>query len=215
MCITQDGKDFRPEINNLIRIKARQAIGKLGLTKQDQDDLEQEIKCDLCKRWSRFNPAKSKAITFASHLVDNAILTIFEHSTADKRDFHREAFSLDGAISDGHGNSIQARAINDSEGSRWLGLDRRHFTEIVDLGIDITGVLTDEPAQLRDLCEHLRSLSIAEVKDETGIPRGTLYDRKAKVQEIFRKAGLDEYLPRPPGASPRRSVSNKQEHNDD
>ena len=215
MCITQDGKDFRKEINEIIRIKVTQKIGQFGLTRQDQGDLEQAVKCDLWRRWVHFRPGGSKPATFASRLVDNAILTVFEHRTAGKRNYHREAYSIDGTIPNRHGNGIQALSIDDRDGSRWLGLDQPHFTDCSDLALDVADLLIKLPDDLRELCVRLQTMSITEVARETGVPRGTLYDRLDLLKKFFREAGLDQYLPHSSGAFARRPVRNQQEQNDE
>jgi RNA polymerase sigma-70 factor (ECF subfamily) len=35
---------------------------------------------------------------------------------------------------------------------------------------------------------------MTEVSRELGIPRGTLYERKAKIRNVFEKTGLRDYL---------------------
>ena len=49
---------------DLIRHKARQLVGKAGLTEDDRQDLEQELMIDLLGRMKHFNPAKGKKTTF-------------------------------------------------------------------------------------------------------------------------------------------------------
>jgi RNA polymerase sigma-70 factor (ECF subfamily) len=48
--------------------------------------------------------------------------------------------------------------------------------------------------ELRELCERLRHMTLTEIARETGIPRGTLYERRSELQRIFEDAGLRDYL---------------------
>lgn len=55
-------------------------------------------------------------------------------------------------------------------------------------------VLADLSPQDREIRQRLMSGTITEVSEETGIPRGTLYDMLARLRERFEAAGLCDYL---------------------
>jgi hypothetical protein len=49
------------------------------------------------------------------------------------------------------------------------------------------------PEQL-DLVERLKSKPLGAIAAELGVPRTTLSSRLAVIREVFREAGLQEYL---------------------
>lgn len=207
----QERKGLPDDVDQLIQATARKLVRNYGFTKYDREDIEQDLRLHVLEAMPKFD-GRRKLIAFATHVIKNEVATIIKRRTAQKRGDGNAPVSLD-ATRDSDGTPVFS--ISEGDGNRRIGQDRKHFTDIVDLGIDIADALADQPDALRDLCENLQSRNPTDIQRETGIPRGTLYDRRAKVEEIFRMAGLDDYLPKPPGASTRQSVDDLQEHSNE
>jgi RNA polymerase sigma-70 factor (ECF subfamily) len=79
----QDIDDYAVRI---IKHKARQLIGRYGLTIFDREDLEQELMIDLLQRMRHFNPAKAKKSTFMARIVERHVATLLEARHARCRD---------------------------------------------------------------------------------------------------------------------------------
>ncbi len=191
-------------IRQLIEFRASQMVGKYGFTDDDRPDLEQDLPLHFLHRRPQFDRRRSKLITFADRIIRSRIKTFKEYRMDTKvRDYRREAYLIGDTVPE------------ESEERRRRGITRTNLTDRSDLALDVAGVMASLPDDLKDICTHLQSKPIAKVAEEIGIPRSTLYDRLAKLQKIFRKAGLAEYLPFPPGASRPRPVDDSQEQSDE
>ncbi len=190
----------------VIRHKARQLIGKYGFTRDDYDDLQQEMMLDLLRRLGKYDPSKAGLSTFVARIVDRKISTLIRHQRQEKRDYRRPVCSLDAQVEDQDG---QARGLDeilsqdafDEEVAR----HDRPEAERVDLRLDLTLVLDELPDDLRQLARLLQTRTVAEIARELGVPRSTLYEKGiARLRKIFEDNGLREYLgeARHPGMGP-------------
>ncbi|MBT8341829.1 MAG: sigma-70 family RNA polymerase sigma factor [Desulfatitalea sp.] len=176
----------------IIKHKARQLVGRYGLTFFDREDLEQELMIDLLQRMRHFNPAKAKKTTFIARIVERHIATILEARHAQCRDWRLCRVSLNTPYENEKGDTWELIDRVDNEGVlRPCQHDTREI-EINNLRMDVKRVLDTLPEDLRDLCERLRESNMAEIARETGVPRTTLYDKLTRIREAFRKAGLDD-----------------------
>ncbi|MBU0743174.1 sigma-70 family RNA polymerase sigma factor [bacterium] len=180
----------------VIRHKARQLIGKYGFTRDDYDDLQQEMMLDLLRRLGKYDPSKAGLSTFVARIVDRKISTLIRHQRQEKRDYRRPVCSLDAQVEDQDG---QARGLDeilsqdafDEEVAR----HDRPEAERVDLRLDLTLVLDELPDDLRQLARLLQTRTVAEIARELGVPRSTLYEKGiARLRKIFEDNGLREYL---------------------
>jgi RNA polymerase sigma-70 factor (ECF subfamily) len=181
-----------PYAARLIRIKARQLIGKAGLTSNDREDLEQELMIDLLQRMRRFNPARAKKTTFMARIVERHIATILEARHAQCRDWRLCRVSLNTPHENDKGDTRELIDRVDSEGSLYTCEPETRESAAGNLRMDIERVLDTLPEDLRDLCERLRQSNMAEIARETGVARTTLYDKLTRIREAFRQAGLDD-----------------------
>lgn len=177
----------------IIKHKARQLVGRYGLTFSDREDLEQELMVDLLQRMRHFNPAKAKKTTFIARIVERHIATLLEARHARCRDWRLCRVSLNTPYENDRGDTPR-ELIDRVDGEGNLGNCEKETRQeaISNLHMDIERVLDTLPEDLRDLCERLRESNMAEIARETGVARTTLYDKLARIREVFRKAGLDD-----------------------
>ena len=176
----------------IIKHKARQLVGRYGLTFFDREDLEQELMIDLLQRMRHFNPAKAKKSTFMARIVERHIATLLETRHAQCRDWRLCRVSLNTPHENDKGDTWELIDRMDSEGAlRTCRPDTRE-SEINNLRMDVARVLDTLPEDLRDLCERLRESNMAEIARETGVARTTLYDKLTRIRAAFRQAGLDD-----------------------
>ena len=191
---------------DVIRHKARQLIGKYGFTRDDYDDLQQEMMLDLLRRLGKYDPSKAGLSTFVARIVDRKVSTLIRHQRQEKRDYRRPVCSLDAQVEDQDG---QARGLDevlsqdafDDEVAR----HDRPSAERLDLRLDLSLVLDELPDDLRQLALRLQTRTVAEIARELGVPRSTLYEKGiARLRKIFEDKGLREYLgeARHPGKGP-------------
>jgi RNA polymerase sigma-70 factor (ECF subfamily) len=191
---------------DVIRHKARQLIGKYGFTRDDYDDLQQEMMLDLLRRLGKYDPSKAGLSTFVARIVDRKVSTLIRHQRQEKRDYRRPICSLDAQVEDQDG---QARGLDEvlSQDAFDDAVARhdRPQAERLDLRLDLSLVLDELPDDLRQLALRLQTRTVAEIARELGVPRSTLYEKGiARLRKIFEDKGLREYLgeARHPGKGP-------------
>jgi RNA polymerase sigma-70 factor (ECF subfamily) len=169
--------------NNFIRHKARQLIGKYGFTRDDYEDLKQELALDLLMRLSKFDPSKASLNTFVARIVDRKIANIIRDRRREKRDWRCEVVSLD------------EETIDQDECDRRFGRYDRPEAERRDMRLDVSLAVSALPSDLGSLAERLVRQTIAEAARDLGVPRGTLYDTAiARLRKTFQDKGLHEYI---------------------
>lgn len=180
----------------VIRHKARQLIGKYGFTRDDYDDLQQEMMLDLLRRLGKYDPSRAGLSTFVARVVDRKVSTLIRHQRQEKRDYRRHVCPLDAQIEDQDGqqrglDEVLSQDAFDEEIARY----DRPEAERIDLRLDLSLVLDDLPEDLRHLARRLQTRTVAEIARELGVPRSTLYEKGiARLRKIFEDNGLREYL---------------------
>jgi len=179
-----------------IRHKARQLIGKYRFTRDDFEDLQQNMTLDLLERLPKFDPDKATHSTFVARVVEHKISSLIRHRTQEMRDYRREAFSVNEAIKDGNGGTVErAQTISQDELSLRTGKYRRPEGDRINLRLDLSFIMAGLPPELQHLAKLLQTYSIAETARRLGVPRSTLYETGiARLREIFEDKGLRKYL---------------------
>jgi len=186
---------LHPYAEKLIRIKARQLVGKAGITRTDCEDLAQEMRLDLWRRLPKFDPKRAKFSTFADRVVKHKVASIIEARKAGLRDYRRQRCSLNDPLKTPDGKPAERGDMLDQDATLLrTGGTNRPADERINLRDDIRTVLAGLPPELRGLCCRLMKGTPTEVQGETGIPRGTLYEPFETLRRRFEKARLKEYL---------------------
>jgi RNA polymerase sigma-70 factor (ECF subfamily) len=179
----------------MVRIKARQLIGKAGFTESDQDDLEQELMSDVVGRLSKFNARRGTPKTFVACIIARKISKLIRHRTTGLRDFRCEAFSIDKPAGNDD-DAVPVRGdcvledINDPAGASQVPRE----VEASELAEATQRVISGLPRDLRRLCELLQRGTLADAARELGVPRSTLRYQLPRLRELFESAGLRSYL---------------------
>ncbi|HOY62649.1 MAG TPA: sigma factor [bacterium] len=173
-----------------IRVKARKLIGKAGFTRDDLEDIQQEIVLDILQRLPAYDPEKSSRHTFINDIADNKIAALIEERNAEKRDYRFTSGSLDDAKDDGDRawesriNSVTAEDFPWNKGGALSDFDR------FELRADIVQAFRGLPPNLQDICLRLMRDSAGVVAAETGIPKATVLYNLKKIRKHFEKSGL-------------------------
>jgi RNA polymerase sigma-70 factor (ECF subfamily) len=164
----------------IIRRKVRLLVGRAGFTRQDRDDLEQELVLRLLQSLDLFDPEQAHPNVFITTVIERAVAMILRERRAKKRD-SGVVRSLD-----------QAKAKDGSSAEpadpRGGGQDR------FDLASDLAEVFARLPEELRDLAERLKSQSLSQAARDLGVPRTTLQRQVQRLRQSFEDAGLRIYL---------------------
>jgi len=179
----------------IICSKAKQLVGVAGFTDSDRADIEQELTIVLLKRLPKFDAKKAQRRTFIVRLIDRKVVDLIRHRKAEKRDPMREECSLNERLSNGMGGTV---AVVDTLSK--TDLLRRSQKEVVSendltcMKLDLATVIASLPPELRDLCERLKTCTVAEISRQTGVPPSTLRSRIKRIRQRFQNAGLEDYL---------------------
>ncbi len=190
----------RPELSDyahrIIRFKAGQFAGKYGFTRDDYEDLCQEMVLDLLVRLPKYDPGKASLNTFVARIVDRKVANLIRFQRQEKRDHRREAFSLNDTIEDRDGHLIpREETVSQDAIDLLAGKSGSTASERSDVRLDVSLALSRLPPDLQRLAKLLMTHSITDVARELRLPRGTLYGRSlANLREILRQGKLKGYL---------------------
>ena len=179
----------------IIKHKAKQLIGRSGLTESDRKDLEQEMMLDLLQRLPKYDSDKAQLNTFVARIVEHKVSVVLSERNVGKRDWRLCTASMNDRLDSGEGENVERHEVYDmDEYLRQSGQQTRSSREQHDLSIDLERAITSLPPELRDLCVRLQTMNVTEISRATGIPRGTLYDRIKDLRNLFEDRGLRDYL---------------------
>jgi RNA polymerase sigma-70 factor (ECF subfamily) len=164
----------------IIRRKVRQLVGRAGFTKQDRQDLYQELVLRLLQSLELFDPDQSHPNVFITTVIERAVAMILRERRAKKR----------------NGGTVQfLDHARDNAGDSTEPVDpRRSQEEQIDLATDLAEALAKLPDDLRDLAERLKSQSVSQAARDLGMPRTTLQRQVQRLRQCFEDAGLRIYL---------------------
>ena len=179
----------------IIKFKAKQLVGRVGLTDSDREDLEQEMILDLLQRLPKYNPDRAQRNTFIARVVEHKIATIIEARKAGLRDYRLCNCSLNEHLEDEECGSVERMETIDQEDYlRLTGKLSRSTAELRDLSIDVRQAIEKLLPELRELCRRLGIDTVTELSRDTGVPRGTIYESLKKLRANLEAAGLKDYL---------------------
>lgn len=174
----------------LIHKKAKGLIGEYGFTQSDLTDIKQDLALDLLSRLMAFDSGRAQYRTFVAMVVNHRVAAIIEHRTAAMRDRHREVYSLNEDVCDDEGKTVERSETLDPErGRTW-----REVEEMRDLKADLGTVLEGLPPDLRSLALARQTKSWAEIAQERGVPRTSLYSDIRRLKAAVKRTELGQYL---------------------
>lgn len=194
MSISVEEVARHPFTQQTIRRHANRLIRKGYAGEQDREALMQEILARVLHSWDKFDADIGHFKSF--------VCTVVNRSTSNMGREHRARFkggkpvSLSTTISTLGENAIElASTIGEEELDRRLDRKPRlSSTDRVALSHDLKQVLETLTPEHLAIVERLKSQSLATISTELGLPRSTVVSRLDVIREIFREAGLQEYL---------------------
>lgn len=180
----------------LIEHKARHLVGRAGYTEDDRPDIEGDLTLDLLRRLPKFDPSRASRNTFIARVVEHGVARLIERREAPMRDARRCTASLNDRIEDDEGKSVERGELIDQDTYlETIGQSAMPVADRVALRLDLERVLATLTPELRDLwVRRAEGQTFTEISRETGIPRGTLYDRMKELRRLAEDAGLREYM---------------------
>lgn len=179
----------------LVRHKAEQLVGHYGFTESDVEDIEQELIIHLLLRLRSYESSRGERTTFVESVVRNKIRSIIKEERQSGRYDHRLiGRSLDERVAtntdDGclFGETLSSDSIHLPNGRR-----KQTAAEQSDLRVDLGRTLSAMTPEMRDLCVRLAQSSIADIVQDTGIPRHKIQWLRTRIRRVFVRFRLDEY----------------------
>jgi RNA polymerase sigma-70 factor, ECF subfamily len=176
----------------LVHLKARHLVGTAGFTRDDVEDIEQELVLDLLARLPQFDPAKASYNTFVARLVDRKISKLVRDRQRERRDPDREDCSLSSLVNEEDGVKAElGDSITQDEHDLRTGKHHRPASERLDMELDVKETLSTLPEELRRVAEVLTAMPVAEAIQALRIPRWKLYEvYLPQLREVFEARGL-------------------------
>jgi len=192
--LTEERNDFDRFTWGIVKRKARQLVGRPGVRRQDQSDIEQYLLLKVAQRAAAFDPSRGHSNVFVTTVVERAVANMVRDNCAEKRDPTRVC-SLNAPIADNDGHPAElAELVGQREHDARQQRDPRSQQEHAELTNDVHTVIALLPDQLRELASRLQTMTVADIARETGMARSTINDRISELRRRFEKAGLREYL---------------------
>jgi len=165
----------------LIRIKARQLVGRFGFTKSDQEDIEQDLALHVLRKLGCFDPRRGSPNTFVDRIVQRRIISILRRRYAQRADYRRTV-PLD-------------EALRDADHGKCEPVDERApHADARDTAVDLAETIESLDVEARELCRLLMQESVAEAARRLALTRAQVRTRIARIRRQFGDAGLDIYL---------------------
>lgn len=97
---------FDPEITVLVRNSARKLCRSPGFSRDEFEDIQQELLLHLWERRHLYDPTKASPAGFACMLIKRKVISMVRHRNAEKRSPRREQCSLNESVRDCDGRSV-------------------------------------------------------------------------------------------------------------
>ena len=187
-----------PRTIQYARFKSRQLAGRYGFSRDEAEDIQQELLLDCVTRSRSFDARRCSLRTFAARVVNNRIATLLEARKAKCRDYRVQRVSLSSQFDPSSPELVSMLGTLGWEASGSLSEDT------MNLRLDVERTMTSLPAALVKLCRLLIACdSAVEAAAMTGMSRATLYRNIGRLRGALAGAGLhpSDSRTRSPGGS--------------
>jgi DNA-directed RNA polymerase specialized sigma24 family protein len=170
---------------HLIRRKVRRLVRHPAFVSEDPKDLEQDLVLRLLERRATYDPVEMPWRAFVTTVVAQGVRQMLQFRKRHKRFSEHPVVSLGEMVPIGDDETTELQQlITPKDQCRRLGLEARvaekEWERREDLQSLVRSRLTPEE---QDLCRRLRKDTISNVARELKVPRSTLRDQLAKIQE--------------------------------
>ena len=171
---------FDDVVVGIVRGKARDLARRPEFSDQELEDLEQEIMTAVAIGLTRYDENLSSISTYVRRIVNRKAERLIEHRLAGKRAAGFNAPSIEAML------ALDEDALPDDP--------HKDPAFSVARKLDVETVIDRLPEREQEICQHLRTHSVAEVATLTGTPRATIYGSLSQIRNIFAENKLKEYL---------------------
>ena len=186
---------INPTIISTVRKKARKLIKHKCFLSSDLEDLEQELMIDLLSKLIHYDSSKSSLQTFTQNIIENKASNLIRDISRKKRGSQMAICSLYEPIGVGD-NKDEAYLLIDtiSADSSFYEYSISDLTRQLEFEFDVRQVINKLPDNLGKLCKLLQIMTVAEIAEETGTSRNTVYKALKMLRTIFADSNIQDYL---------------------
>jgi len=186
---------INPIIISTVRKKARKLIKHKCFLSSDLEDLEQELMIDLLSKLIHYDSSKSSLQTFTQNIIENKASNMIRNISRKKRGSQMAICSLYEPIGVGD-NKDEAYLLIDtiSADSSFYEYSISDLTRQLEFEFDVRQVINKLPDNLGKLCKLLQIMTVAEIAEETGTSRNTVYKALKMLRTIFADSNIQDYL---------------------
>jgi len=156
------------------RVQALRCSGTIR--KGEEEDFAAELMLDLLGVWEEFDPKRGTREAYINTVVTTRSVSLLRKRKAKKRGSARPAADVD----PGDCGDQQT--------------DGQATERLSDLKADLEVVMERLTPLQRRLVDRLKRDAVKPVADALGLPRSTLRCHCRRMRDIFRDAGLEDYL---------------------
>ena len=142
----------------------------------ESEDIAGSLLAAVVAAWPTFDPDRAPAEAFINQIVNTRLVSVLRKRSARKRRAGTEPIS-----------QCDDRLVD----PRWSDGAWCHR---IDLRLDMQIAIDKLTPGQQEICDRLMREAITPAAREMGVPRSTLRDAVAKIREVFRDAGLEEYF---------------------
>lgn len=162
--------------NLVIRTETTKLRDRGVIRRDDREEIASELMIQLLEVWDRFDPQRGTREAFINQVVNTRLVSILRERHSRKR-------------------RAKTEPINPSDerldDRTWFG---DGWLRQIDLRVDLSIAFSKLTPTQRAICDQLLREALSPAAKEMGVPRSTLRYAVAKIRQIFRDAGLEEYL---------------------
>jgi len=174
-----------------IAYKAKTLIRSPFFTRDDFEDLQQELMLAYLHAWPSFDESKGNPKSFIKAVVNNCAGMIIREAESQMRWTGQKELSLSTIIGSDD-SAMEMMDIISGEHSIWGDPFASKSHLAVEQSMDIQKLLADMPEDIRMTYELLKDQSITEAAKATGIPRTTLSSKAKRLRQYLEELRLEE-----------------------
>jgi len=162
--------------NVIIRTEVKRLRERGVIRRADAEDIASAVITQLLAAWPSFDPDRGPPEAFINQVVNTRLVSLLRERNSQKRRATTEPIHASDDRPVDHSSS--------GEGSR----------RMIELRVDLRVALDRLTPKQREICDQLMREAITPAARQMGVPRSTLRDAVARIREVFRDAGLEEYF---------------------
>ena len=186
------GKDLVEAAQSEAKCVASKTAKNIGLSREDQEDLEQNLVLAVLEKAEAYDPSRASVRTFVQSVVKGAILhELRRRRRASEREL--VSASINDDVFDGEEMVSAHETMDRAEHLGRMGKDIPDPFQLSDVRSDVSAIMGQLTAEQRSLASALSESDTRTAAKQTGISRRAMYRQIGAIRNIMSDAGLRVY----------------------